>query len=102
MRRQPKLPVELEKQLKNIKDVEKRKYIRKQFKNHIAVIENYEKWIKEANEPFILEDWGSKAIQEDLYRRKIELIPHHIENRDRVKADLLKLKNHLEELENNA
>ena len=97
-----KLPVELEKQLKNIKDIELRKYYREQLKNHIAVIENYEKWIKEANEPFIFEDWGSKATQEDLYRRKIELIPHHIENRDRVKADLLKLKNHLEELENNA
>ena len=35
MSRKRKLPVELEKKLKNVKDVEKRKSIRKQLKNHI-------------------------------------------------------------------
>ena len=116
-----KLPVELEKQLKNIKDIELRKYYREQLKVCISLIERYEKDIKEANEPFVfVNPFGNitelfpmtprmekslllaKASQEDLYRRKIEQIPHHIENRDRVKAKFLNLKSSLEELENNA
>ena len=120
MMRKPKLPVELEKQLKNVKDVGLRKYYRKQLKVCISLIERYEKFIKEANEPFVFKNpFGNipqiavtplmekslllaKDQQEDLYRRKIEQIPHHTENRDRVKAQFLNLKSNVEELENNA
>ena len=118
MSRKPKLPVELEKKLQNVKNIDERKSIRKKLKNDIAVIETYEKYIKEANEPFVFKNpFGNipqiavtpqmekslllaKEQQEDLYRRKIEQLPHHTESRDRVKARFLKLKSYLEELEN--
>ena len=100
------LPVELEKQLQQIKDVRQRSDFRKQFKNDFAVIMLCEEWIKEAGEPIDpdapLYSWEDPDRYKKLKQRQLERVPNHLQTIEKMKRRIFRYKKQLEELISNA
>jgi len=100
------LPVELEKQLQQIKDVRQRSDFRKQFKNDLAVIKLCEEWIKEAEEPIVPPEnplfLKDQTYYEELKQSRLERVPMHLETIERMKRRIFRYKKQLEELISNA
>ena len=107
MRRKPPLPVELEKQLQQVKDVRRRASFRKQLKNDIAVIKECEKWIKKSEEPYVPSEdpFPSEEEQtyfEELKQRRLERVPEHRQLIEKMKERITRTKKEVKEAISNA
>ena len=89
------LPVELEKQLQQIKDVRQRSDFRKQFKNDFAVVTWCEDFIKQATDP-------SFPYDKETQQEWLGEVPKRKQTLKEYKRRILRYKQNLEELIRNA